>query len=247
MVIRFRRITRLSGFTGQFVFSLRQPENDRADLTTTDTLPTSRHASLRGRKDPPWLVAQTDARPMLLIVAHVISDQLIGVPKTSKDRACDDWCTEFGTWCFEWLPGRQCTSRSAAPRTAKWLVPNMKLASRRMRKSKQIRCSGRGAFHRRMAAIVAEWPTGYRILFTLVLTSAGLAGCTVGPDFVAPAQPRETNYVMGQAATVSTQASGDTRQEIQLGDVLEADWWTRLRSTELDRTVTLALSNNRTL
>jgi outer membrane protein TolC len=103
------------------------------------------------------------------------------------------------------------------------------------------------AFHRQMVAILTEWRTGYRILLALILTSSGLAGCTVGPDFVAPSQPRETNYVIGQAATVSTQASGDTRQEIQLGDVLEADWWTRLRSTDLDQTVTLALSNNRTL
>jgi len=77
--------------------------------------------------------------------------------------------------------------------------------------------------------------------------SACLAGCTVGPDFVAPSRPRETNYVMGEAATVSAQASGDTTQQIHLGGMLEEDWWTRLRSPELDRTVSLALSNNRTL
>jgi NodT family efflux transporter outer membrane factor (OMF) lipoprotein len=103
------------------------------------------------------------------------------------------------------------------------------------------------AFHRQMVAILAEWRTGYRTLFALILMSAGLAGCAVGPDFVAPSQPREINYVKGQAATVSIQASGDTRQQIHLGEALEADWWTRLRSPELDRTVTLALSSNRTL
>jgi NodT family efflux transporter outer membrane factor (OMF) lipoprotein len=103
------------------------------------------------------------------------------------------------------------------------------------------------AFHRQMVAILTEWRTGYRILLALILMSSGLAGCTVGPDFVAPSQPRETNYVMGQAGIVSTQASGDTSQQIHLGDVLGADWWTRLRSPELDRTVTLALSSNRTL
>lgn len=75
----------------------------------------------------------------------------------------------------------------------------------------------------------------------------GLAGCTVGPDFVAPSPPRETNYVRGQAATVSAKVPGDTTQQIHLGGVLDADWWTRLRSPELDRTVTLALSSNRTL
>jgi NodT family efflux transporter outer membrane factor (OMF) lipoprotein len=103
------------------------------------------------------------------------------------------------------------------------------------------------AFHRQMVAILTEWRRGYRILLALILMLAALAGCTVGPDFVAPSQPRETNYVMGQAATVSIQASGDTRQQIHLGEVLGADWWTRLRSPELDRTVTLALSSNRTL
>jgi NodT family efflux transporter outer membrane factor (OMF) lipoprotein len=84
------------------------------------------------------------------------------------------------------------------------------------------------------------------ILIALILM-VGLAGCTVGPDFVAPSQPRETNYVMGQAATVSAQASGNTRQQIYLGGVLDADWWTRLKSPELNRTVSLALSSNRTL
>jgi NodT family efflux transporter outer membrane factor (OMF) lipoprotein len=98
-----------------------------------------------------------------------------------------------------------------------------------------------------MIAIRAEWRTGNRTLFAPVLMLAGLAGCTVGPDFAAPAQPRETNYVIGQAATVSAKAPGDTTQQIHLGGVLEADWWTRLRSPELDRTVTLALSSNRTL
>jgi NodT family efflux transporter outer membrane factor (OMF) lipoprotein len=103
------------------------------------------------------------------------------------------------------------------------------------------------AFRCRMVGILTEWRTGDRILFALVLMSAGLAGCTVGPDFVAPSQPHETNYVMGQAATISAQASGDATQQIHLGDVLEADWWTRLRSPDLDRTVSLALSHNRTL
>jgi NodT family efflux transporter outer membrane factor (OMF) lipoprotein len=101
--------------------------------------------------------------------------------------------------------------------------------------------------HDQMVAIPAEWRSGYGTLFALMLISTALAGCTVGPDFVAPSQPRATNYVMGQAATVTTRASGDATQQINLGGVLEADWWTRLRSPELDQTVTLALSSNRTL
>jgi hypothetical protein len=98
-----------------------------------------------------------------------------------------------------------------------------------------------------MIAILEEWRAGYRFLFAPVLMLAGLAGCAVGPDFVAPLSPRETNYVMGQTVTVSAKASGSTTQQIHLGGVLDADWWTRLRSPGLDRTVTLALSSNRTL
>jgi NodT family efflux transporter outer membrane factor (OMF) lipoprotein len=115
------------------------------------------------------------------------------------------------------------------------------VVDRRMNKSQQIRWSRSGA------SILVEGRTGYRILVALILMSACLAGCTVGPDFVAPAQPGETNYVMGQAATVSAKVSGDTTQQIHLGGVLDEDWWTRLRSPELDRTVSLALSSNRTL
>jgi NodT family efflux transporter outer membrane factor (OMF) lipoprotein len=98
-----------------------------------------------------------------------------------------------------------------------------------------------------MVAILTEWRPGFPVLVALILMSAALAGCTVGPDFIAPSQPRETNYVMGQATTVSAEASGDTTQQINLGGLLNADWWTRLKSPELDRTVSLALSTNRTL
>jgi NodT family efflux transporter outer membrane factor (OMF) lipoprotein len=52
---------------------------------------------------------------------------------------------------------------------------------------------------------------------------------------------------MGQAATFSAKVSGGTTQQMHLGGTLDADWWTRLRSPELDRTVSLALSSNRTL
>jgi NodT family efflux transporter outer membrane factor (OMF) lipoprotein len=121
------------------------------------------------------------------------------------------------------------------------------VVNQRMNKSQQIQRPRSGAIHQQVLAILAEWRPGYRSLFASMLISTALAGCTVGPDFVAPSQPRATNYVMGQATTVSAQAPGDTTQQINLGGILEVDWWTRLRSPELDRTVTLALSSNRTL
>jgi NodT family efflux transporter outer membrane factor (OMF) lipoprotein len=110
-----------------------------------------------------------------------------------------------------------------------------------MNKCQQFRWSRRGT------SIPPGRRTGCRILFALVSISACLAGCTVGPNFVAPAQPRETNYFMGEAATARVQASGDTTQQIHLGGGLEENWWTRLRSPELDLTVSLALNSNRTL
>ena len=45
------------------------------------------------------------------------------------------------------------------------------------------------AFHCQMVEILTEWRTGYRILLALILMSPGLAGCTVGSDFVVPSLP----------------------------------------------------------
>jgi len=51
------------------------------------------HLLARALTDPPFVI-------------QIITDQLIWVPKTSKERACDDCLTEIGTWSFA-TPGRQ--------------------------------------------------------------------------------------------------------------------------------------------
>jgi NodT family efflux transporter outer membrane factor (OMF) lipoprotein len=80
-----------------------------------------------------------------------------------------------------------------------------------------------------------------------LLASVSLTGCAVGPDFSAPAPPAEQNYLQEPATTLGSPGRDRIGQNVRLGATLQADWWTRLGSPELDRTVALALSNNRTI
>jgi NodT family efflux transporter outer membrane factor (OMF) lipoprotein len=80
-----------------------------------------------------------------------------------------------------------------------------------------------------------------------LLASVSLTGCAVGPDFSAPARPAEQTYLPEPAPAPGTPGRGEIGQSVGLGATLQADWWTRLGSPELDQTVTLALSNNRTI
>jgi outer membrane protein TolC len=84
-------------------------------------------------------------------------------------------------------------------------------------------------------------------LAATLLASVSLTGCTVGPDFSAPARPTEQTYLPGPATAPGSADRGEIGQSVGLGGTLQADWWTRLGSPELDRTVALALSNNRTI
>jgi NodT family efflux transporter outer membrane factor (OMF) lipoprotein len=88
------------------------------------------------------------------------------------------------------------------------------------------------------------------ILAVTVLGHLPLMGCAVGPDYTAPARPAEQGYLPEStiaAVTPGPSGHGETGQSVSLGAPLQANWWTRLRSPELDETVTLALGNNRTL
>jgi NodT family efflux transporter outer membrane factor (OMF) lipoprotein len=80
-----------------------------------------------------------------------------------------------------------------------------------------------------------------------LLASVSLTGCAVGPDFSAPAPPTDQTYLPGPATALGSPGRGEIGQSLSLGGTLQADWWTRLGSPELDRTVALALSNNRTI
>jgi NodT family efflux transporter outer membrane factor (OMF) lipoprotein len=80
-----------------------------------------------------------------------------------------------------------------------------------------------------------------------LLAGISLVGCAVGPDFSAPARPAEQTYLPGTATAPGSPGRGETGQSVGVGAPLQADWWTRLGSPELDGTVALALSNNRTI
>jgi NodT family efflux transporter outer membrane factor (OMF) lipoprotein len=76
-----------------------------------------------------------------------------------------------------------------------------------------------------------------------LLAASALAGCAVGPQFSAPAPPTGQAYLPPGAAA-ATAGPGETAQQVSLDQPLQADWWTQLRSPELDATVAMALANN---
>jgi NodT family efflux transporter outer membrane factor (OMF) lipoprotein len=86
-----------------------------------------------------------------------------------------------------------------------------------------------------------------RHLAALVLASAALFGCAVGPDFVAPQPPSEKTYTASPVQTLGFAGPLDPEQRVALGAATRADWWTALHSPELDQVVELALKNNPTL
>ena len=74
------------------------------------------------------------------------------------------------------------------------------------------------------------------IIAALVALVVVLAGCATGPKYVPPAPPAVQTY------TGSTPASS-----VVVGPVPREDWWTLLKSPELDQVVRLALQNNLSL
>jgi NodT family efflux transporter outer membrane factor (OMF) lipoprotein len=95
---------------------------------------------------------------------------------------------------------------------------------------------------------MAHWPAPHlRSLLkhiAIPFAMAALAGCAVGPDFVAPPPPSEQTYLPHGAATFGAVAPGEPTQRLANGQPLQVDWWTRLGSPELNETVQMALDNN---
>lgn len=76
-----------------------------------------------------------------------------------------------------------------------------------------------------------------------LLSATLLAGCTVGPNFHAPAPPTAARYTA--SADPKPMIAGGPR--ITPGAAPDAAWWRAFGSPELDRLVDLALANNRSL
>jgi len=62
-----------------------------------------------------------------------------------------------------------------------------------------------------------------------------VSGCAAGPRYARPADPVQTGYITPAPA-------GD--QHISLGGAAPEQWWTLLRSPQIDHLVTQALQNN---
>jgi NodT family efflux transporter outer membrane factor (OMF) lipoprotein len=81
----------------------------------------------------------------------------------------------------------------------------------------------------------------------LVLTSLLATGCTVGPNYVQPADPPQTTYVTQDSNQAGRDAASHDTRAVAFGETPPDDWWTLLGSEQLDRLVKLALANNQSL
>jgi len=79
------------------------------------------------------------------------------------------------------------------------------------------------------------------------LAALALGGCTVGPDFSAPARPTEQAYLADPKTELGQAGTGEIEQRLALGTTLRSDWWTSMGSATLNQTVSLALDKNKTL
>ena len=78
-------------------------------------------------------------------------------------------------------------------------------------------------------------------LLIIAIGTSALAGCTVGPDFTAPAAPSTTAY-RPPAETNAATVKGAPK--IAKGDGPALRWWTAFGSDELDTLVDRAIANN---
>lgn len=77
----------------------------------------------------------------------------------------------------------------------------------------------------------------------LLLATALIAGCAVGPDFVRPKTPGEQGYLPSSEEPGRLEAKGQV-QQLETRTILTADWWRLFGSPQLDVMVQMALANN---
>jgi len=80
-----------------------------------------------------------------------------------------------------------------------------------------------------------------------LLAAAALGGCVVGPNYAPPSPPTEQTYLPAAVSQLGSAGSAETEQRVVTGAGPRIDWWTLLRSPEINQTVALALANNKTL
>ena len=84
-------------------------------------------------------------------------------------------------------------------------------------------------------------------MLTSLLAAAALGGCVVGPNYAPPSPPTEQTYLPAVVSQLGSAGAAEAEQRVVTGAGPRPDWWTLLRSPEIDRTVALALANNKTL
>jgi NodT family efflux transporter outer membrane factor (OMF) lipoprotein len=80
----------------------------------------------------------------------------------------------------------------------------------------------------------------------LLLGACLASGCAVGPRYTRPADPVQTEYIKPQTSHIAGAESGAV-PHISLGSGPPDQWWTLLRSPEIDRLVRQALQNNQSV
>jgi len=95
----------------------------------------------------------------------------------------------------------------------------------------------------------ASWTVGAAIGSGLLLSSAIVGGCAVGPDFVKPSPPTTGGYTAEKLALVTAAAktTGGEAQRFDLDKEVPAEWWKLYRSPPLDALIDHALVASPTL
>ncbi len=84
-------------------------------------------------------------------------------------------------------------------------------------------------------------------LILSVLLATVFWGCTVGPDFVAPAPPETGRYLPAGESAHLTAGGGEPAQHLLKKHALQADWWQMFHSQALNGVVHEALAGNPSL
>ncbi|HEX9490608.1 MAG TPA: efflux transporter outer membrane subunit [Stellaceae bacterium] len=74
-----------------------------------------------------------------------------------------------------------------------------------------------------------------------------LAGCAVGPDFVAPQAPPTKDYEFGGMPQPGVENAADPQQRFSMGQKISGDWWQLFHSAQLDGVLQQAIAGNQTL